>query len=185
MPREDRDAAAIVRRQIEKEGVTVVVGAQILAVPANRQVVSGTRDNFTGSTQPVKVSPNGTYWYLFKYFPDRNGGPPELTGNDLVESGIAADLDQNGQPEVVLQFTGKGSNAFQKITKHEYDEGQTAAGLAGAAGDHNLSTIQKYAAHNATVQPPPYQNPSNAKPVTMLGRRRSVGASRPAIGNAK
>ena len=34
MPREDRDAAAIVRKQIEKEGVTVVVGAQIQSAAA-------------------------------------------------------------------------------------------------------------------------------------------------------
>jgi pyruvate/2-oxoglutarate dehydrogenase complex dihydrolipoamide dehydrogenase (E3) component/uncharacterized membrane protein YdjX (TVP38/TMEM64 family) len=34
MPREDRDAADIVRKQIEKEGVTVIVGAQIQSAAA-------------------------------------------------------------------------------------------------------------------------------------------------------
>ena len=124
---------------------------KILAAPQNRLPVSCPQKNGCLGAGTNGVSKTGTYWYLFKYFPDRPGGPPELTGNDLVESGITADLDQNGQPEVVLQFTGKGSKAFQKITKAEYDRGHTAAGIAGASGDHNLATVQKYAAHNAIV----------------------------------
>jgi SecD/SecF fusion protein len=124
---------------------------QILAVPQNRLPVSCPQTNGCLGAGTNGTSKTGTYWYLFKYFPERDGGPPELTGKDLVESGITADLDQNGQPEVVLQFTGHGSKEFQKITKHEYDEGQTAAGLAGQAGNHNQSIIQQYAAHNAIV----------------------------------
>jgi SecD/SecF fusion protein len=124
---------------------------KILATPANRLAVSCPQANGCLGQGTNGTSKTGTYWYLFKYFPNREGGPPELTGKELVESGITADLDQNGQPEVVLQFTGKGSKAFQKITKHEYDEGQTAAGLAGKSGVHDPTTVQQYAAHNAIV----------------------------------
>jgi SecD/SecF fusion protein len=116
-------------------------GTQILAVPAHRLAV--------GST-------SGKQWYLFKYFPPNSpghpNGPPELTGNDLNESQITADNNQQtGQPEVVLAFTGHGSKEFQDITRAEYKRGQLAAGLAGKAGDHSLSTILQYAQHNAIV----------------------------------
>jgi SecD/SecF fusion protein len=123
-------------------------GAQILAVPANRQVVSGTRANFTGSTQPVKVSPNGTYWYLFKYYPDRPNGPPEIVGNDLNESNIQAGFDQTtNSPQVTLGFNGRGGRAFQRITAAEFRRGQYLAGLHGSAG----TFLDQYAGHNAIV----------------------------------
>jgi SecD/SecF fusion protein len=113
---------------------------QILAVPANRLVV--------GST-------SGKQWYLFKFFPQNAqhpNGPPELSGSDLNESAISADYDpQSGQPEVVLGFTGHGSNEFQKITKDEYIRGQRVAGLAGHATDRDITTILQYAQHNAIV----------------------------------
>ena len=113
---------------------------QVLAVPANRLVVH---------------SPSGTQWYLFKFFPQNAqhpNGPPELSGNDLNESQITADFDQqSGQPEVVLGFTGHGSKEFQRITKAEYERGQRVAGLAGKSTDHSLNTVLQYAQHNAIV----------------------------------
>ncbi|MFL5942659.1 MAG: protein translocase subunit SecD [Gaiellaceae bacterium] len=113
---------------------------KVFPVPAHRLVVH---------------SPGGKLWYLFKYFPSvpsGEKGPPELTGNDLVESGISAQVDpQSGQPVVTLQFTGHGTKQFQKITKQEYDDGQLAAGNAGHAGEHDPNVIQQYAKHNAIV----------------------------------
>ncbi len=124
-------------------------GTTILAVPANREVVSGTQANFTGSTSPVKTSPDGIYWYLFKYYPLAPNGPPELTGNDLNESDITADNATNGdgQPEVVLGFSSRGQREFTAITKAEYDRGRFVAGLHGSSGQLN----QQYTQHNAIV----------------------------------
>jgi SecD/SecF fusion protein len=130
-------------------------GTQILAVPGNREAVEGPLS--TSSTQPVGASTNGQYWYLFKYTPRKvlpNGsvvnpnGPPELTGSDLNEGGITADSSQDGQPEVVLAFTGRGSKEFQKITKAEYDRGQQVAGFHGSTGP---PANQNYVQHNAIV----------------------------------
>ena len=71
-------------------------GVSILAVPANREVVSGTQEDFTASTKPVKQSPDGSYWYLFKI-------PPEITGKDIHESTVTAGTDPNtGAPQVTL-----------------------------------------------------------------------------------
>ncbi len=121
-------------------------GATILAVPANREVVSGPVE--TAATQPVKTSPDGVYWYLFKYYRDAPNGPPELSGTDLKESTISADTSQtDGQPEVTLGFTSHGAKEFQAITKAEYERGQLVAGLHGSAGRLN----QLYAQSNAIV----------------------------------
>jgi SecD/SecF fusion protein len=126
---------------------------QVLKVPANRLPVwcAGAL-NCPGARA---VSPTNKYWYMFKFFADRTAhpdGPPELTGNDLVESGITQDVDPNtGQPIVTLQFTHHGSEQFQKITKLEYDRGRQAAGVAGQLGTSDQNVINQYAGHNAIV----------------------------------
>jgi SecD/SecF fusion protein len=121
-------------------------GTEVLKVPAGTQPVwckgvgncSGAGSNGTSKT--------GEYWYLFKL-------PPALTGKDLVESGISADVDPNtGQPIVTLQFTGKGSDAFKRITEAEYNRGRVNAGQAGQLNAHgNQAIINQYAGHNAIV----------------------------------
>jgi SecD/SecF fusion protein len=126
-----------VRQLLQPYGGKKPALAQVLVVPAHRLVAH---------------APGGKAWYLFKYTPKQANGPPELTGNDLNESQITADIDQNtGQPEVVLGFTGHGSKEFQDITRAEYKRGQLAAGLAGQAGNHDPTVVQQYAQHNAIV----------------------------------
>jgi len=116
-------------------------GMTVFTVPANTEVVSGTRESFTAATHPVKESPDGTYWYLFKLH-------PELTGADLKRSEIQAGSDPStGVPQVTLAFTRHGAKEFQAITKAEYERGQLLAGLHGSPGQFN----PLYAQHNAIV----------------------------------
>ncbi len=121
---------------------------EILKVPAERQAVfcQGAR-NCPGAGSNG-VSKTGRYWYLFKL-------PPALTGQDLVESGIAVDVDPNsGLPVVTLQFTGQGSKAFKRITEAEYNRGRVNAGQAGQlnpTGPNAQNVIATYAGHNAIV----------------------------------
>jgi SecD/SecF fusion protein len=118
---------------------------QILVVPGNREVVEGPIS--TQATQPVGQSPNGKYWYLFKYHTSGTS-PPELTGSDLNEGAISSDTGQDGQPEVLLGFNGRGGREFQAITKAEWDRGRQAAELGGGS----LSTAdQRFVQHNAIV----------------------------------
>jgi SecD/SecF fusion protein len=136
-------------------------GDVVLKVPANTTAVwcRGTA-NCLGAGRNG-TSPTDKYWYLFKYTPrtvTKSGavinpnGPPELTGNDLVESGINADVDPNtGQSIVTLQFTKHGGQEFTAITKLEYDRGKQAAGLAGQLNTQDQSVINQYAGHNAIV----------------------------------
>jgi SecD/SecF fusion protein len=119
-------------------------GTEILMVPGNRELVHGPA--MTQATQPVKVSPNGVYWYLFKTLKGPNG-PPEINGKELNESAIAADTGQDGQPEVLLSFKGGGGKAFTRITKAEYDRGLQLAGVHQSSATLN----QLYAQHNAIV----------------------------------
>jgi SecD/SecF fusion protein len=121
-------------------------GTEILKVPAHREVV--------GST-------SGKAWYVFKYYPrtvEADGtvinpnGPPEITGEDLNESGISADIaSDTGQAEVTLSFKKHGAKEFQRITKAEYDRGHLAAGIAGQAGNNDPNVVTQYAGHNAIV----------------------------------
>jgi SecD/SecF fusion protein len=113
-------------------------GSEILAVPGNRLLVHGAA--MTQSTQPVKASPNGVYWYLFK-------SPPRITGKELNESSIGADVGQDGQPEVTLSFKRQGAKTFKSITQAEYNRGLQLAGVNGSSGTLN----QQYAQHNAIV----------------------------------
>ena len=125
-------------------GGTQPAGTEILKVPGNRLLVHGAA--MTQSTQPVKASPNGQYWYLFKSSKAANG-PPEITGKELNESAISADIGQDGQPEVILGFKGQGGAQFKKITQDEYKRGLQLAGVNGSSGTLN----QQYAQHNAIV----------------------------------
>jgi SecD/SecF fusion protein len=116
-------------------------GTTILGVPKDREVVSGTRNDFTSATQlPATPSPDGRYWYLFKL-------PAAITGGELNEGAIQAGYDQNNTPQVTLGFNGRGGKAFQDITKAEYDRGKLVAGLQGSAGTFS----DLYAQHNAIV----------------------------------
>ncbi len=121
-----------------------------MAVPAHRTVIHCLVSSGTClGAGAAGVSPTGTYYYLLKYYPDRKtaAGPiPEMTGGDLVLSGTRADFGQNNQPVVLLQFTGHGSNVFQRITKDEWQRGAQRYALAGKPGNPT-----NYAQHFAIV----------------------------------
>jgi SecD/SecF fusion protein len=121
-------------------------GTVVLKVPAGTQPVWCKGAGNCPGAGSNGISKTGIYWYLFKL-------PPALTGKDLVESGISADVDPNtGQPIVTLQFTGKGSAAFKRITEAEYNRGRVNAGQAGQLNAHgNQAIINQYAGHNAIV----------------------------------
>ena len=113
-----------------------------MKLPARREVVWCKGANNCPGAGANGTSKSGKYWYLFKYTPavtQKDGtvvnpnGPPELTGKDLVESGITSDVDPNsGQPIVGLQFTHHGSDEFKRITQAEYNRGRVNAGQAGS-----------------------------------------------------
>ena len=71
---------------------------------------------------PGVGTPTGNSYYLFKYDPP---DVPQMTGGDLKLSGTRQDFDTTtNQPIVSLQFTNKGSDRFQEITRSEYVRGK-------------------------------------------------------------
>ena len=68
------------------------------------------------------VTPQANLYYLFKYDPP---DVPQMTGADLKLSGTRQDFDTTtNQPIVSLEFTKKGSDRFQDITRAEYVRGK-------------------------------------------------------------
>ncbi len=69
--------------------------------------------------------PPPTYYYLFEYDPPN---VPQMTGEDLKLSGTRADFDTSpggaGRPIVTMEFTGRGSDKFEQITRDEWSRGQ-------------------------------------------------------------
>ena len=142
-----KDNAQTQEQLLKPYGGRTPPGDVVLKVPQNRIVISCAAA--TGCLGAPSASPTGTYYYLMKFFPNRKTGEgpiPEMTGNDLVLSGTRADFGQTGQPVVLLQFTGHGSNQFQKITKAEAQRGSLRFQRAGNQGNY-----QNYAQHFAIV----------------------------------
>ncbi|HKU57035.1 MAG TPA: protein translocase subunit SecD [Gaiellaceae bacterium] len=125
---------------------------QVLALPANREAVSCQgAANCIGAGRSG-TSQTGKYWYLFKLSSSKTHPIPEITGDQLNESAIAADVDQNtGQPIVTLQFNSEGAKQFAAITKAEYKRGRQNAALVPGALSPTYANIPQLAGHNAIV----------------------------------
>jgi SecD/SecF fusion protein len=145
----DRHSPAPTLKQLLKPlGGKVPKGGEVLKVPAHALVA--TCPAISGCLGAASASTTGNYYYLMKYYPDGTGpngtSIPEMTGSDLVLSGTRADFGSTGSPVVLLQFTGHGSNQFQKITKAEAQRGQLRYNAAGRQGN-----AVNYAQHFAIV----------------------------------
>ncbi|MGB2874214.1 MAG: protein translocase subunit SecD [Gaiellaceae bacterium] len=130
-------------------------GWTVLAVPTHMTVVScdATTNGCTGVRQSQATAK--TFYYLFKYFPDRPSNPiPEATGRDLNLGAIRADIGtQPGQGNAIVQlgFKSEGNKKFQRITQAEAIRGQGLADAAGQGGSNDVNTINQYAQHFAIV----------------------------------
>ncbi len=100
---------------------------EVLAVPDKMVVVTCGENAVVcpGGPQGSGVAPDRTYYYLFKYEPP---DIPQMTGEDLKLDGTRADFDTSpgggGQPIVTMEFTGKGADRFEEITRDEWTRGR-------------------------------------------------------------
>jgi SecD/SecF fusion protein len=96
----------------------------VLAVPQGMVVVTcGENAVVCPGGRGAGVVPDRTYYYLFEYDPPN---VPQMTGEDLKLSGTRADFDpQTGQPIVTMEFTNRGSDKFEEITRDEWLRGKT------------------------------------------------------------
>jgi SecD/SecF fusion protein len=98
---------------------------EVLAVPNGMVVVTCGEGAVVcpGGQGGLTPTPGRTYYYLFKYEPP---DIPQMTGEDLKLSGTRADFDpQTGQPIVTMEFTKRGSDRFEEITRDEWLRGKT------------------------------------------------------------
>ncbi len=126
---------------------------QVLALPANREVVSCQGAGNCIGAGRSGTSQNNRYWYLFKLSSSKTHPVPEITGSELNEGAIGTDVDQNtGQPIVLLQFNHEGAKQFAAITKAEYKRGRSNAALVpNALNTSDQRVVAQYAGHNAIV----------------------------------
>jgi SecD/SecF fusion protein len=112
-------------------------GYRLFGVPPKTVVVSCGVDE--GVCPGVQAVPTRTYWYLLKYDPPN---VPEMTGVDLKLSGTRQDFDpQTGQPIVLLDFTGKGADKFEEITRQEAIRGKLLSGRFGEKVEQHFAIV--------------------------------------------
>jgi SecD/SecF fusion protein len=114
------------KEEAQKKPAAKLPGRQIFAVPEGMVVVTcGQGAVVCPGANGAGVSPDRTWYYLFTYDPPN---VPQMTGEDLKLSGTRADFDTSpgagGRPIVTMEFTGKGSDKFEKITRDEWIRGK-------------------------------------------------------------
>ena len=110
-------------------------GDVVLGVPSKTVIITcgGSSVFCPGLGAPT---PGQTAFYLFKYDPDATEPFPQMTGEDLKLSGTRQDFDtQTGQAIVLMQFTNKGEDKFQAITRAEAQRGRQLFNIYGQGGD--------------------------------------------------
>jgi SecD/SecF fusion protein len=115
------------REALRKAGGKLRKKQAIFKVPEKMVVVTCGESAVVcpGGQQGSGVPPTGTYYYLFKYEPPQI---PQMTGEDLKLDGTRADFDTSpgggGRPIVTMEFTGRGADRFEEITRAEWIRGK-------------------------------------------------------------
>ena len=117
-------------------------GYKLLAVPPQTVVVHcGPNDVVcpgVGESPPTR-----NYFYLLRYTPPT---VPEMTGKDLKLSGTRQDFDtQTGEPIVLMDFTGKGQDTFQRITRDIAIRGKLLFNTVGGGQGDYRNYLQHFA----------------------------------------
>ena len=127
---------------LAKWGGKVPPGHKLFAVPPNTVVVR------CGAGAVVcpgvgQTNPTATSWYLMRYTPPE---VPEMTGKDLKLSGTRQDFDtRTGEPIVLMDFTDKGGNKFETITRDIAQRGKLLYNTVGGGQGDASPFLQHFA----------------------------------------
>ena len=133
------------------EGGEIPEGAQYYVVPEGKKVLTcgHTTNDEAAAARPCPggVSAASPWYYLYRYEPDAEENPsPALTGDDLDAEGTRQDFGQDGQPNVLLDFTDGGGDRFHDITRELSLRGDTLARTNGAESlDERRAFAQSFA----------------------------------------
>ena len=111
-------------------------GHKLFGVPPKTVVVSCAGGDICPNEGGGGIAPE-RQWYLLRYDGD---GVPELTGADLSLKGTRQDFDpRSNQPIVTLDFTDKGGDKFQDITRDLAQRGRLLYNtLGGGQGEPDI-----------------------------------------------
>ena len=111
-------------------------GHKLFAVPPNTVVVQCGRGEVV-CPGVGELNPTTNSYYLFRYTPPE---VPEMTGKDLNLDGTRQDFDTTtGEPIVLMDFTDKGAETFERITRDVAQRGRLLFNtVGGGQGDPEL-----------------------------------------------
>ncbi len=122
---------------LPEDVVVLGVPKEHLAVKCSNQSPAGCPPNITPITTTGKEK---FFWYMFDLPPVGQ----RLTGDDLESA--RSDLDtQTGQPVVLMDFSRRGGQLFEDITKQLADRGRSAWSTAGAQPGQEQGYFQRFA----------------------------------------
>ena len=136
-PKPTREAilAAPKAKKNRAKGQELPKGTKIFAVPEKMVVATcGETAQYCPGVQQEEL--DRTYYYLFNYDPQNEEKPvPEMTGDDLERKGTRQDFDsgpgRNNEPVVTMQFTNRGADRFEEVTRTLAERGRSLANRAG------------------------------------------------------
>jgi SecD/SecF fusion protein len=117
-------------------------GHKLFAVPPDTVVVScGIGEESCPGVGQLNPSQNS--YYLFRYTPPE---VPEMTGEDLDLSGTRQDFDtRTGEPIVLMDFTDKGADRFEDITREIAQRGKLLFNSVGGGQGDYRNWLQSFA----------------------------------------
>jgi SecD/SecF fusion protein len=127
---------------LAKWGGKLPPGHKLFAVPPETVVVSCGAGEFV-CPGVAQTKPTTTSWYLMRYTPP---AVPEMTGEDLKLSGTRQDFDtRTGEPIVLMDFTDKGANTFEEITRAIAQRGKLLYNTVGGGQGDPGAFLQHFA----------------------------------------
>jgi SecD/SecF fusion protein len=142
-PVADRDALLTTKavRQAGAEDGELPKGWRIFGVPPKTAVISCAAGEICPSGLQGTVSPQRLY-YLIKHDPPN---VPEMTGADLKLDGTRQDFDTRpgaaNAPIVTMQFTNKGEDKFEDVTRSEAQQGKFQSNILGTKVEKHFAIV--------------------------------------------
>ena len=128
---------------LAKWGGKLPPGHKLFAVPPNTVVVRCGAGGAVVCPGVAQTNPTQNSWYLMRYTPPE---VPEMTGSDLKLSGTRQDFDtRTGEPIVLMEFTGKGGDKFEEITRDIAQRGKLLFNTVGGGQGDPSAFLQHFA----------------------------------------
>jgi SecD/SecF fusion protein len=128
---------------LSKWGGKLPPGHKLFAVPPNTVVIRCGAGGAVVCPGVAQTNPTQNSWYLMRYTPPE---VPEMTGSDLKLSGTRQDFDtRTGEAIVLMEFTKKGGDKFEEITRDIAQRGKLLFNTVGGGQGDPSAFLQHFA----------------------------------------